>query len=89
MLLPYSVAGLHKNIVDVENVVVGATHAYVFFSPNYGDLHAYLRSKIKLTEREACRLFHQLVMGVKHCHERGIVLHDIKLRKCVFADKQK
>jgi len=76
-------------VVNIQNVVVGAMYAYVFFDKHFGDLHAYLRSKIKLTEREACRLFRQLVTGVKHCHEHGIVLHDIKLRKCVFADKFK
>lgn len=51
-----------------------------------GDLHSYVRVRKRLRESEAKRLFRQMCEVVKRCHEEGIVLRDLKLRKFVFAD---
>lgn len=54
-----------------------------------GDLHSYVRVRKRLREPEAKRLFRQMCEVVKSCHEQGIVLRDLKLRKFVFADAEK
>ena len=79
----------HENMNQIEEILLGETQAYVFFARNYGDLHSYVRNKRKLKEPEAIRLFQQIVAAVCHCHENGIVLRDLKLRKFVFKDEDK
>lgn len=74
-----------------------STHFYIlnnncfYFSDFYfqGDLHSYVRVRKRLREPEAKRLFRQMCEVVKSCHEQGIVLRDLKLRKFVFADAEK
>lgn len=54
-----------------------------------GDLHSHVRVRKRLREPEARRLFRQMCEVVKSCHEQGIVLRDLKLRKFVFADTER
>lgn len=65
-------------------------HCNSFSSPvAQGDLHSYVRVRKRLREPEAKRLFRQMCEVVKSCHEQGIVLRDLKLRKFVFADAER
>lgn len=79
----------HSNVATVTEIILGESKAYVFLDQNYGDLHSYVRQKKRLKEEEACRLFKQIVSAVNHCHQNGIVLRDLKLRKFVFSDAEK
>lgn len=79
----------HENISSISEIILGETKAYVFFERNYGDLHSYVRQKKRLKEDEAARLFHQIVKAVKHCHDNGVILRDLKLRKFVFKNKER
>ncbi|XP_071450542.1 tribbles homolog 2-like [Hetaerina americana] len=54
-----------------------------------GDLHSHVRSRRRLKESEARRLFRQMAAAVRDCHHSGVVLRDLKLRKFVFADKHR
>ena len=38
----------------------------------------YLVSNGKIPEKEACRIFHQIVSAVNYCHSRNIVHRDLK-----------
>ena len=62
---------------------------YLLFEGHHGDMHSYMRSRRKLRESEARRLFRQAAKIVAKCHENGVVLRDLKLRKFVFADKER
>lgn len=88
-LAPYWRGGSHQHIVNIEEIILGATSAYVLFKKSYEDLHSYIRTKRRLKEKEAAKLFSQIASSIKHCHKRGIVLRDIKLRKFVFIDQQR
>lgn len=79
----------HENISSISELILGETKAYVFFEQHYGDLHSYVRQKKRLKEEEASRLFRQIVSAVQHCHENGVVLRDLKLRKFVFKNADK
>lgn len=70
-------------------MILGDKFLYLIFPPSHGDLHSYVRQRKRLKETEAKRLFKQIVETVRACHEQGIVLRDLKLRKFVFADSQR
>ena len=40
-------------------------------------------------EEEAARLFYQIASAVAHCHDGGLVLRDLKLRKFIFKDEER
>ncbi|KAK1120160.1 hypothetical protein K0M31_012532 [Melipona bicolor] len=60
---------------------------YLLLEGHHGDLHAYVRARRRLREPEARRLFRQAARAVATCHEYGVVLRNLKLRKFVFADE--
>lgn len=76
-------------ISSLHEVLVGNRYLYLVFPKAHGDLHSYVRNRKRLRESEARRLFRQIAETVQVCHENGIVLRDLKLRKFVFADKEK
>lgn len=90
LLLPFSAVGSHPHVNTAAEIVVGASSAYVFHracadAPRE-DLHAYVRRKRRLPEREAARLFSQALAAVAHCHRHSVVVRDVKLRRFLFAD---
>ncbi|XP_055300286.1 tribbles homolog 2-like [Sitodiplosis mosellana] len=79
----------HPHVNPLHKVIQGSSQTYLFFTPSQGDLHSYVRVRKRLREPEAKRLFRQMCEVVKSCHEQGIVLRDLKLRKFVFADAER
>ncbi|XP_055541867.1 tribbles homolog 2-like [Wyeomyia smithii] len=79
----------HTHVNFLHKVIQGNNQTYLFFAPSQGDLHSHVRVRKRLREPEARRLFRQMCEVVKICHEQGIVLRDLKLRKFVFADKER
>ncbi|XP_055871804.1 tribbles homolog 2-like [Biomphalaria glabrata] len=88
-LAPYFATDGHENIVNICEIILGETSAYVFFERGFGDLHSYVREKKKLKQAEARNLARQVVAAVNHCHENGVILRDLKLRKFVFKDAER
>jgi len=92
LLLPFAAVGPHPHVNTAVEVVVGASSAYVLqrASPCGGgfgeDLHAYVRRRRRLAEREAAHLFTQALSAVAHCHRHSVVVRDVKLRRFLFAD---
>ncbi|RZB38874.1 tribbles -like 2, partial [Asbolus verrucosus] len=78
----------HPRVSSLHEVVVGNRYLYLVYPKAHGDLHSYVRSRKRLRESEAKRLFKQIAETVQVCHRNGIVLRDLKLRKFVFADAQ-
>jgi len=89
ILAPYFRLGSHDGVVQLQEVIVGATCAYAFFARHYGDMHSHVRAARRLKDTDAAHLFEQIASVVAHCHESGIVLRDLKLRKFVFKDPEK
>uniref|UniRef100_A0A182JHP4 Uncharacterized protein n=1 Tax=Anopheles atroparvus TaxID=41427 RepID=A0A182JHP4_ANOAO len=79
----------HPHVNALHKVIQGNNKTYLLFSPSEGDLHSYVRVRKRLREPEARRLCRQMCEVVKSCHEQGIVLRDLKLRKFVFADRER
>lgn len=89
LIAPYTRLLPHDNICKISEVIMGEQNVYIFFERNYGDMHSYVRTCKRLQEDEAVRLFRQMASAVQHCHENGVVLRDLKLRKFVFTDAQR
>ncbi|XP_025832976.1 tribbles homolog 2-like, partial [Agrilus planipennis] len=79
----------HPRVSSLHEVLVGSRYLYLVFPEAHGDLHSYVRSRRRLRESEARKLFRQIAEAVQACHRNGIVLRDLKLRKFVFADAQR
>uniref|UniRef100_A0A1A8DNZ1 Tribbles homolog 3 n=3 Tax=Nothobranchius TaxID=28779 RepID=A0A1A8DNZ1_NOTKA len=86
-LAAYDRIDQHENICSLQDVVVRQDNVYVFLPGHHGDMHAYVRSRKHLDEEEAGRLFAQMLGAVTHCHQHGVILRDLKLRRFVFTDK--
>jgi len=89
ILAPYFRLGSHDGVVQLREIIVGATCVYAFFARHYGDLHSHVRAARRLKDTDAAHLFGQIAAVVAHCHDSGIVLRDLKLRKFVFKDPEK
>ncbi|XP_077052332.1 tribbles homolog 1 [Siphateles boraxobius] len=85
----YSMLSNHKNIAQIKDIVLGECKAYVFQEKDFGDMHTFVKSSKRLPEDLASKLFYQVVSAVNHCHQVGIVLGDLKLRKFVFSDEKR
>lgn len=89
VLAPYWAVGSHPNISSIEEILIDDSNAYVIFQRQYEDLHSYIRRHRRLRESEAQELFNQIVSVVSHCHENGVVIRDLKLRKFGFKDAER
>lgn len=88
-LAAYFALGQHQHINQILEILLGETRAYVFFERSHGDMHSFVRTCKKLREDEAARLFYQIASAVAHCHDNGLVLRDLKLRKFVFKNEDR
>lgn len=79
----------HPHVNALHEVLLGDKFTYLVFPLTHGDLHSHVRHRRRLREPEARRLFRQMAESVRACHDQGIVLRDLKLRKFVFADSQR
>lgn len=79
------------NIYKFVEIITNSSDSYVYviFDEHYGDLHTYMKEKKRLDETEASRIFKQCVEVVDECHQNGIIVRDIKLKKFVFLDSLK
>ena len=85
----HALVGSESGVRSPLQVVLGSDKSWLVFPSYNGDLHSYVRSKRRLREHEAQKLFTQVSSTVSHCHHHGVVLRDLKLRKFVFVDTEK
>lgn len=82
----------HENVARIRELLKDLNndkYRYIIFDKNYGDLHNYIRNKKRLRELEAMYYFRQILEAVKHCHDCGLSLRDLKLKRFVFADEER
>lgn len=86
-LAAYNRIGRHESICSFLDVVICQDRAYAFLSAHYGDMHMHVRRRKQLSEDETRCLFTQVLRAVSHCHQHGVILRDLKLRRFVFTDE--
>ena len=79
----------HTNIVGLHEII--DTGKYVILVMDFvsdGSLHGYLKSKQnrRLDEKDAKRIFKQIVHGIAYCHSRCITHRDIKLENLLLDE---
>lgn len=83
----HSLLGEREGIRPPLELIQGSNGlSWLVMAPNYGELHSYVRARKRIREGEAQRLFVQVTRVVRECHNAGLVLRDLKLRKFVFSD---
>lgn len=85
MLEPYAQLPRHDLVARPAEVLLGP-QLYAFFARTHGDMHSLVRSRRRVPEPEAAALFRQMAATVAYCHQHGLVLRDLKLRRFVFTD---
>ncbi|KAJ1550540.1 pre- rRNA processing protein, partial [Cladochytrium tenue] len=79
----------HPHIIQLYQVVETDTECYVIMEfAGGGDLIEYIASRDYLTEKEARRLFRQIVSAMDHCHLANVVHRDLKLENLLLSDKR-
>ncbi|XP_020600146.1 probable serine/threonine-protein kinase At1g54610 [Phalaenopsis equestris] len=71
----------HPNVLKLEGLATSRMHfsIYLVFNFMQSDLTRVIsRPGERLTERQIKCYMHQLLSGLQHCHERGILHRDIK-----------
>lgn len=86
VLEPYSRLPPHRHVARPAEVLEGTDNLYTFFPRSHGDMHSLVRRRRRLPEPEATALFRQMAAAVAYCHQHGLVLRDLKLRRFVFTN---
>ncbi|XP_078507856.1 tribbles homolog 3 [Lissotriton helveticus] len=89
VIAPYARLPPHPNIAPITEIILGDQCAYLFQEPGHGDMHSHIRQRKRLPEREVATIFRQMAEAVAHCHAKGVLLRDLKLRKFIFSDKER
>ncbi|XP_045164782.2 NUAK family SNF1-like kinase 1 [Mercenaria mercenaria] len=74
----------HPHIVNVREVFENKDKIILVMEcADGGELYDYINNK-QLTEKDARRVFRQIVSAIKHCHQNGIVHRDLKLENILL-----
>ncbi|KAJ0980014.1 hypothetical protein J5N97_015488 [Dioscorea zingiberensis] len=69
----------HPNVVRLHEVLASKTKIYMVLEyVNGGELFDKIALKGRLSEREARKLFQQLIDAVSYCHDKGVFHRDLK-----------
>jgi 5'-AMP-activated protein kinase catalytic alpha subunit len=69
----------HPNIVQLYEIIETPKQLYLIMEyANGGELFDYIVSRTRLSEREACKFYQQIVAGVEYIHRLNVVHRDLK-----------
>ncbi|CAF0948547.1 unnamed protein product [Didymodactylos carnosus] len=71
-----------------REIITLQSTAIVLYPKYSSNLHTYITEKHRLNENECRRLFTQIINSVKLCHQVGLIVRDLKLRKIIFTNQQ-
>jgi len=77
----------HKYIVELHHFFEDDTNVYLLTELcKGGELYQYVKTRSRLTEREAREIFKMLLQGIEYIHCQGIIHRDLKLGNILLTD---
>ncbi|KAH3892563.1 NUAK family SNF1-like kinase 1 [Dreissena polymorpha] len=74
----------HPNVVNIKEVFENKDKIILVMEcADGGELYDYINNNT-LTDRDARRIFRQIVSAIKYCHQNGIVHRDLKLENILL-----
>lgn len=79
----------HPNLIQLFEIVETTKQLYLITEyATGGELYDYIVANKKLKEKEACRLFQQIISGVDYIHKLHIVHRDLKPENLLLDDSK-
>ena len=80
----------HKNIINLYEIIDTPHKLYIImeYCPN-NSLFDYISKRKHLTEREACRLFQQIINAVEYLHLNKITHRDLKPENILLSNNKR
>ena len=70
---------IHKNIIQLYEVMESKNNLYIAMEYcENKELFNYIIKKGKLSEKDSCKIFQQIINGVQYLHQQGICHRDLK-----------
>ena len=80
----------HKNIIQLYEIIETKNNLYIVMEYCEGkELFDYIVKRKRLTEREACRYFQQIINGVEYLHLCNITHRDLKPENILLDNKKR
>lgn len=80
----------HPNFVQLYEIIENTERIYLIMEyASGGELFDYIVSKDKLTEKEACQFYMQIIDGVEYLHSKGIAHRDLKPENLLLDSHKK
>lgn len=69
----------HPNIVKLFEIIENEQRIYLIMEyASGGELFEFIVGKDRLSERQACELYLQILNGIEYLHKHGIAHRDLK-----------
>lgn len=69
----------HPHIIQLYDIIETPQHLYIITEyATEGELFDYIVARQRLSEKEACKFFQQIISGVEYIHKLAIVHRDLK-----------
>ena len=79
----------HPNIVKLYEIIENTDRIYLIMEfAAGGELFEFIVKKDKLSEREACQMYLQIVDGIEYLHAKGIAHRDLKPENLLLDHNQ-
>jgi 5'-AMP-activated protein kinase, catalytic alpha subunit len=80
----------HPNIVKLYEIIENAERIYLIMEfACGGELFEFIVRKDKLSEREACQIYLQILDGIEYLHQKGIAHRDLKPENLLLDENKK
>ena len=80
----------HKNIIQLYEIIESQSNLYIVMEYCEGkELFDYIIKRKHLPEREACRLFQQIINGVEYLHLMNVTHRDLKPENLLLDSKRR
>ena len=80
----------HKNIIQLYEIIETKNHLYIVMEYCEGkELFDYIVNRKRLSEREACRYFQQIINGVEYLHLCNITHRDLKPENILLDNRKR